>query len=101
ANIILPTSTNGRSIYYTPAKEFQVSKIDATNSTVALQPLSIVLLLEGSANLNIIENSNVALEVPIKEATILFIPGDISQRKIQISIKANKPSEIFEAATTL
>lgn len=109
--IILPTTRQnsaGRAIYDTIAKEFQVSKIDAKNVAVQLQPLSIVIILEGNAELEIIRNSNEhqTIKVPIQEATILFIPGDLRERQIQISIKATiantaEKSTIFEATTLL
>lgn len=89
--------------YPTPAPDFRVSLLHRPErpvATVALRPLSILLLLEGTATLRAIYGE-VERSEPIGEGEALFLPGDLADRGLTLFLDPAADSRIFEASTRL
>lgn len=89
--------------YPTPAPDFRVSVLHRPErpvATVALRPLSILLLLEGTATLRAVFQDAERSE-PIGEGEALFVPGDLPERGVTLFLDPSPDSRIFEASTRL
>jgi hypothetical protein len=93
--------------YPIPVKDFIVKLLHEPSSeqfskSIVLEDFpSILIILAGNIKINIREEKTLKDQKDIEEGEILFFPGDLKERNLEIQIEFDDDSWVFLASTNL